>query len=95
MKSQKPVSLQTFYLFSIIFKTLLDLMLRKPRNARTDRLTDWRFFIQIYLVRRALSFIFYCGHTVNIKIIVHGIDDVALRHEHVVPLHVAARLTVL
>ncbi|CCL98313.1 uncharacterized protein FIBRA_00307 [Fibroporia radiculosa] len=26
-----------------------DLMLRKPRNARTDRLTDWRFFIQIYL----------------------------------------------
>ena len=31
--------------------TLLeDLMLRKPRNARTDRLTDWRFFFQIYLV---------------------------------------------
>ena len=28
-----------------------DLMLRKPRNARTDRLTDWRFFFQIYLVR--------------------------------------------
>jgi sodium/potassium-transporting ATPase subunit alpha len=27
-----------------------DLMLRKPRNARTDRLTDWRFFVQIYLV---------------------------------------------
>ncbi|CCM01088.1 uncharacterized protein FIBRA_03136 [Fibroporia radiculosa] len=27
-----------------------DLMLRKPRNARTDRLTDWRFFIQVYLV---------------------------------------------
>ncbi|TBU28284.1 calcium ATPase transmembrane domain M-containing protein [Dichomitus squalens] len=26
-----------------------DLMLRKPRNARTDRLTDWRFFVQIYL----------------------------------------------
>ncbi|KAF7319375.1 Calcium ATPase transmembrane domain M-containing protein [Mycena chlorophos] len=26
-----------------------DLMLRKPRNARTERLTDWRFFIQIYL----------------------------------------------
>ena len=25
-------------------------MLRKPRNARTDRLTDWRFFFQIYLV---------------------------------------------
>ncbi|KAF7305091.1 Calcium ATPase transmembrane domain M-containing protein [Mycena kentingensis (nom. inval.)] len=26
-----------------------DLMLRKPRNARKDRLTDWRFFFQIYL----------------------------------------------
>ncbi|KZT07880.1 calcium ATPase transmembrane domain M-containing protein [Laetiporus sulphureus 93-53] len=26
-----------------------DLMLRKPRNARTDRLADWRFFVQIYL----------------------------------------------
>lgn len=26
-------------------------MLRKPRNARTERLTDWRFFFQIYLVR--------------------------------------------
>ncbi|KAH7907654.1 hypothetical protein BJ138DRAFT_1116511 [Hygrophoropsis aurantiaca] len=26
-----------------------DLMLRKPRNARTDRLTDWRLFVQIYL----------------------------------------------
>jgi sodium/potassium-transporting ATPase subunit alpha len=35
-----------FFLVSFI----VDLMLRKPRNARTDRLTDWRFFIQIYLV---------------------------------------------
>ncbi|KAG6377773.1 hypothetical protein JVT61DRAFT_14546 [Boletus reticuloceps] len=26
-----------------------DLMIRKPRNARTDRLTDWRLFVQIYL----------------------------------------------
>lgn len=25
-------------------------MNRRPRNARTERLTDWRFFIQIYLV---------------------------------------------
>jgi hypothetical protein len=32
-----------------------DLMLRKPRNARTDRLTDWRFFVQIYLVRTISS----------------------------------------
>ncbi len=30
--------------------SLPDLMLRKPRNARTDRLTDWRFFFQVYLV---------------------------------------------
>ena len=33
-------------------KAEADLMLRKPRNARTDRLTDWRLFFQIYLVRR-------------------------------------------
>ncbi|EPT02641.1 K P-type ATPase [Fomitopsis schrenkii] len=26
-----------------------DLMQRKPRNAHTDRLADWRFFIQVYL----------------------------------------------
>ena len=26
-------------------------MARKLRNARTERLTDWRFFIQIYLVK--------------------------------------------
>lgn len=25
-------------------------MTRKPRNARTDRLTDWRLFVQVYLV---------------------------------------------
>ncbi|KAF9231508.1 hypothetical protein BU15DRAFT_82299 [Melanogaster broomeanus] len=25
-----------------------DLMSRKPRNARTDRLTDWRLFVQVY-----------------------------------------------
>jgi len=30
-------------------KAEADLMLRKPRNARTDRLTDWRLFFQIYL----------------------------------------------
>jgi len=39
------------YYFSIVFKLFLDLMLRKPRNVRTDRLTDWRFFFHIYLVR--------------------------------------------
>ncbi|RKO93204.1 hypothetical protein BDK51DRAFT_1972, partial [Blyttiomyces helicus] len=30
-------------------KSEADLMRRKPRNARTDRLTDWRFFVQVYL----------------------------------------------
>jgi len=30
-------------------KAEADLMVRKPRNARTDRLTDWRLFFQIYL----------------------------------------------
>ena len=27
-----------------------DLMTRKPRNARTDHLMDWRLFVQVYLV---------------------------------------------
>jgi len=26
-----------------------DLMTRRPRNARTERLTNWKFFVQIYL----------------------------------------------
>ncbi|KAG8215444.1 hypothetical protein J3R82DRAFT_9058 [Butyriboletus roseoflavus] len=30
-------------------KAEADLMTRKPRNARTDRLTDWRLFAQVYL----------------------------------------------
>lgn len=30
-------------------------MQRKPRNAHTDRLADWRFFIQVYLVRDPLK----------------------------------------
>lgn len=36
---------------SLMYETAeSDLMQKPPRNARTDRLTDWRFFIQIYLV---------------------------------------------
>jgi len=31
-------------------KTESDLMNRNPRNARTNRLADWRFFFQIYFV---------------------------------------------
>lgn len=39
----------------ILKPSFTDLMLRKPRNARTDRLTDWRFFVQIYLVSRHVA----------------------------------------
>ena len=69
-------------------------MARKPRNVRTERLTDWRFFFQIYLVK--LNFLIdnnviqiYCRRTV------HWLDDVALRNGHVVPLHVRTRSWVL
>lgn len=61
-------------------------MLRKPRNARTDRLTDWRFFIQIYLVRRSPMHAKYCPQRC---FPVHRADDVAVCHEHVVPIHEA------
>lgn len=63
-----------------------DLMLRKPRNARTDRLTDWRFFIQIYLVRTHYVFCLLVSHVRS----VHWPNDVAMRNEHVVLVHVAA-----
>ena len=42
------ILIQILTLHSILFRK--DLMARKPRNVRTDRLTDWRFFVQIYLV---------------------------------------------
>ena len=32
-------------------------MLRKPRNASTDRLTNWQFFVQVYLVSKHCSMI--------------------------------------
>ncbi|KAF8439928.1 hypothetical protein L210DRAFT_960048 [Boletus edulis BED1] len=41
-----------------------DLMMRKPRNARTDRLTDWKLFFQIYLVSR-LHILREHGLTIN------------------------------
>ena len=63
-------------------------MARKPRNVRTERLTDWRFFFQIYLVR------FFNVYVLKKEIMfirssetVHGFDDVALRNGDVVPLH--------
>ena len=34
----------------------IDLMTRKPRNIRTERISSWRFFVQIYLVK--ISFFF-------------------------------------
>lgn len=43
---------QLFNPGELILITVIDLMARKPRNARTERLTDWRFFFQIYLVSR-------------------------------------------
>lgn len=70
----------------------VDLMLRKPRNARTSRLTDWRFFFQIYLVRHPL----HLGVIeANLKVTVHRFDDVALRDVYVVPLHASTRAAVL
>jgi sodium/potassium-transporting ATPase subunit alpha len=38
-----------------------DLMARKPRNVRTERLTDWRFFFQIYLVKLFFHFNVFMG----------------------------------
>ena len=64
-------------------------MLRKPRNARTDRLTNWRFFVQIYLVRSNVLFILTLD--LSRSVTVYWVDDVALRYEHVVPLHEPAR----
>ena len=48
-KSLISFVIQTLTLHSILSRK--DLMARKPRNVRTDRLTDWRFFVQIYLVK--------------------------------------------
>lgn len=62
-------------------------MLRKPRNARTERLTNWKFFVQIYLVR----LFFLMKHTVvaNTRYAVDRTHDVAMRNEHVVPVYEA------
>ena len=38
-----------------------DLMARKPRNVRTERLTDWRFFFQIYLVSFFIYLLMFHG----------------------------------
>ncbi|KAJ3269383.1 hypothetical protein HDV01_001458 [Terramyces sp. JEL0728] len=40
-----------FMSISLMYETAEgNLMLKPPRNARTDRLTDWKFFFQIYCV---------------------------------------------
>lgn len=49
-KPEAGTLVHTHILYTSDFQLCTDLMQRKPRNARTDRLTDWRFFIQIYLV---------------------------------------------
>ena len=71
-------------------------MARKPRNVRTERLTDWRFFFQIYLV---IFFILFMCRGIGLNnlssLTVHWFDDVALRNGHVVSLHVRTRSSVL
>jgi hypothetical protein len=63
-------------------------MLRKPRNARTSRLTDWKFFVQIYFVRDRVGML---HAPLTPMRIVYGFDDVALRHVDVVPVYEATR----
>ena len=84
--------------FELIIAIKKDLMARKPRNVRTERLTDWRFFFQIYLVNffLFLPLLFYGIHLKMLSFwTVHWFDDVAVRYEHVVPLHVRTRSQVL
>ena len=87
-KSESLISfvIQILTLHSILSRK--DLMARKPRNVRTDRLTDWRFFIQIYLVIFFFISVSWIGLNTLSSRTVHWPDDVALRNEHVVLLHV-------
>jgi hypothetical protein len=67
-------------------------MLRKPRNARTGRLTDWKFFVQIYFVRGRVDML----HTsLTLVRIVHWLDDVAMRHVDVVLVYEPSRAQIL
>ena len=66
-------------------------MTRKPRNARTDRLTDWRLFVQVYLVNDQYLRI---GHILIISP-VHRVDALALCNGHVVLLHATSGTLVL
>lgn len=72
---------------------LSDLMLRKPRNARTDRLTNWRFFVQVYLVSIYHHTMYYSPHLSFFA--VHRSHDVAVRDGYVVPVHVPAEARLL
>jgi len=63
-------------------------MLRKPRNARTDRLTDWRLFFQIYLVSYSVPNNSLCSHVK--LLLVPWTDGLAMRNEHVVCIHGSA-----
>jgi hypothetical protein len=67
-------------------------MLRKPRNARTGRLTDWKFFVQIYLVRERVAHFSVISNTARV---VHWFDDVALCHVDVVPVYESTRPRIL
>ena len=63
-------------------------MLRKPRNARTDRLTDWKLFFQIYLVSQSVLSDALSSRVWLVP--VPGTDGLAVRDEHVVCIHVSA-----
>jgi hypothetical protein len=67
-------------------------MRRKPRNHRTGRLTDWKFFFQIYLVRERTTL--FQEHLIPVCA-VHWVDDVALRNVNVVLVHETERAWIL
>jgi len=67
-------------------------MQRKPRNPRTGRLTNWKFFLQIYLVREQTAL--FQEYLISVCA-VHWLDDVALRNVNVVLVHETARAWIL
>ena len=53
-------------IFNVAFNLFqIDLMTRKPRNIRTERISNWRFFVQIYLVKFFFLFISVHGICLN------------------------------
>ena len=53
-------------IFGVAFNLFqIDLMTRKPRNVRTERISNWRFFVQIYLVKIPFFFVNVHGICLN------------------------------